>query len=284
MQPMPANDAAPTPPWHYAVFFGVLGLGLVLGFSRLGSVGVDWEFSFDPAMSNFLDYWDHSSYVGFPWLLFFIPHGLLPLALGNAINLTLNILVPLAVIMRYRGGWQAVALLYTSPFFLDLMRTNNVDWIPLVAFLLPLWAGLPFLVAKPQVLGGAALIWLKKHWRQPLWVLPAALMVLVSVGVWGITEPLAANDTQALYTADWNFAPFPFMVPVGLYLLWKAWQREDAVVGAAATPFLVPYFAPYSLVPLLTLLACTHRRDALYVWVGFWVYFIVSLRRMGGLG
>ncbi len=278
----PAQPA--TPFWHYVVFFSVLAIILVGIFANLKGVGIDWEESYHPATTNFFDYYNHSDFAGFPWLLFFIPHGLLPIELGDAINMTLNILIPLMVIMRLKGGWQAVVLLYTSPFFLDLMRTNNVEWIPLTALLLPLWAGLPFLVAKPQTIGGIAFIWLKRHWRRPSWLVPTIVIILASIAIWGVQKPIEQIQQYDLLNVPWNFAPFPFFIPLGLYLLWKAWRKDDEYIAAAASPFLVPYFAPYSLIPLMTLLACTRRREAFYVWAGFWIYFIVEARRIAFMG
>lgn len=278
---MDAEKSQPQSPlWQYVVFFGILGLLITGGFATAKGVGVDWQYSYEPAMTHFRDYYDHSDFAGFPWLLFFVPHGTLPIEIGDAINMTLNILVPLALIMRLKGGWQAVVLLYTSPFFLDLMRTNNVEWVALLAFLVPVWAGLPLLLAKPQTLGGVAVIWLKRHWRRSLWFVPTFVMILLAIIIWGIVEPVKQNQEYDLLNVPWNFAPFPFFIPLGLYLLWKAWQKDDEVVAAAATPFLVPYFAAYSMFPLMALLVCTRRRDAFYVWAGFWIYFIVEARRI----
>ncbi len=261
-----------------------IGLFLVFGLRMAYGVGVDWDYSYDPAMKHFLNYYDHSDFAGFPWLLFFLPHGLLSLEWGNAINMTLNIIIPLLVIMRFNGGWQAVALVFTAPFFLDLVRTNNVEWIPLMAFLLPLWMGLPFLISKPQTVGGAALIWLKRNWRRPLWLVPAGVMVLLALFIWGIKEPIAQIQEYELTRVPWNFAPFPFGYPIGFYLLYMAWKKDDEYIGAAASPFLVPYFAAYSMFPLMTILSCRSKRDAFYVWAGFWIYFIVEARRIAYMG
>jgi hypothetical protein len=50
----------------------------------------------------------------------------------------------------------ALALTLTSPVFFDLARTNNVDWIPLLGFVIGSMWGLPLPAAKPQAPGGAA--------------------------------------------------------------------------------------------------------------------------------
>ncbi|WP_162909353.1 hypothetical protein [Aggregatilinea lenta] len=246
-------------------------------------VGVDWRNSYSPALHSVWQPYDHSDFAGFPWLLLCVPHALLPLAWGNAANLVLNVSVLGAVIWVYRGGWPALLLTFTSPVFLDLLRTNNVDWVPALAFLLPPTWGLPLLAAKPQTLGGAALIWWKRSRFSARMLLPVLAVGALSFVVWpGWMGQLGMAHSDIRGTA-WNFAPWPFAIPLGLYLLVRAYKLDDEVLAAAATPLLVPYFAPYSLTPLLALLACRHRTAALYLYFGLWFYLIVESRRIAAM-
>lgn len=266
----------------FVVIIGMLTVLITL-LRFFYEVGVDWEESYYPAMHHLRTYTKHSDFVGFPNALFFLPHGFLPLEWGNAINMSLNLVVPLAVIWKFKGGWPAILLVYTSPMFFDLSRTNNVDWIPLVGVLLPVAWGLPFLIAKPQGIGGAALVWWKRHGFSPKVLIPSVVMIMIALLIWGVKMPLDGMRSINLSEVAWNFAPFPFFIPLGLYLLYKGYQSDDATIAAAASPFLVPYFAPYSLVPLQTLLACKHKKEALYVHLGFWIYFIVEARRIAAM-
>lgn len=121
-----------------------------------------------------------------------------------------------------------------------------------------------------------ALIWWKQRgfdWRFPL---PVVALGVLSVLIWG----LWFTEIGLIETAGfWNFAPFPFFIPVGLYLLWRAYQTEDAFMAAAATPFLTPYIAPYSLTVVFAFVGCKYKKEVFFVWSGFWIYFIVEFRR-----
>ncbi|NLX11338.1 MAG: hypothetical protein GXY36_16950 [Chloroflexi bacterium] len=251
--------------------------------SQIYPVGVDWEESYHAAFRHFRDPYTHSDFAGIPWLLA-LPHALLPLEVGNAINFILHILLLGAIIWKYRGGWQAVLLTFTSPLFLDLARTNNVDWVPALAFLLPPEWGLVLLAAKPQTLGCAALIWWKRQKYSLRMLVPLIVVVALSFAIWGWWPgKIGMAEGDDIRQAAWNFAPWPFAIPLGLYLLVQAYKADDEIMAAAATPFLVPYFAPYSLVPLLALLSSRHRKAALYLYFAFWFFFIVEGRRVGML-
>ena len=265
--------------WLAGAFLAALALAMLVALRLYYPIGIDWETTYHKAVRNIDNPYEPSSFAGFPWLLFMLPHALLSMAWGNAINFFLNLTLPMLYIWRHQGGWQAMLIVFLSPLFLDLTRTNNVDWIPLLAFLLPATVGLPLLAAKPQTVGGAALVWWKKRRFSLTMLVPTIVIVLVSAAIWG-GQYLERMQEFNLREVEWNFAPFPFFIPIGLYLLYQGFKKEDEVLAATGTPFLVPYFAPYSLVPLLTLLACKYRREALFVNLGFWWYFIVSAHRM----
>jgi hypothetical protein len=242
-------------------------------------VGVDWHDSFSRAFRHWRAPHEIATYAISPWAAFFLPHGLLPIEWGNAINLLLNIAVPLAVIRKYNGGWQAMVLTFTSPLFFDLARTNNVEWIPLLSFLLPTAWALPVLAAKPTTLGGAALIWWKKEKFSIKVLLPAIFLVLFSFVFWGFWPDKIQWEVVKDHWNRINFAPWPIAIPLGLYMLYRAFQTEDEILGAAATPFLVPYFSAYSLVPVITLVSCRYKREGLYLWIAFWLFVFVEGRR-----
>ena len=138
--------------------------------------------------------------------------------------------------------------------------------------------GLPLLVLKPHTLGGVALIWWKRSTQKIRLITPLVVVVALSFLIWGIW-PL---QIHSLTDVKWNFAPWPFGIVLGAYMLFRAYQQDDEFLAAAATPFLVPYIAPYSLAGVLAFVGCKYRREAFFVYVAFWVYFIVETRLMGG--
>jgi hypothetical protein len=240
-------------------------------------VGVDWQYTFARIPAHIPNPYAIHSFKNPPWIMFLLPHAWLPLAWGNAVNLVLNIVMILLVIRRFGGDWRTMLLVFTSPLMLDLARTNNIDWIPLLAFLIPAKYGLPLLALKPQTLGGAALIWLKRARFRWTILVPSLVIFIGSLVLWGLwfVKPSMPNQVT------WNFSVFPFGIPLGIYLLYRAFQADDEILAAAATPFLMPYFAPYSLAPLLALVGCKYRREALIVYAAFWCYVIVEMRRIG---
>jgi hypothetical protein len=236
-------------------------------------VGVDWRDIYSP-----LSFWQPFADADFynpPWLLVLIPHAWLPMRWGNALNALLNILVPCAVIIKLKGGWRAVALVFTSPFYFQLIATNNVDWVPLLAFLVPAQWSLPFLLCKPQAIGGAALLFVRRT---------RGLALLPALAVFGFAAILWPAWWTALRVPPLdvviNVAPFPLLVPLGLYALYRAWQTDDETLAAAATPLLVPYVAPYALTATMTVLAARHPRLAAIVWVVMWWQVGIVVRQM----
>ncbi|NDJ84493.1 MAG: hypothetical protein GYB66_01275 [Chloroflexi bacterium] len=277
----PVAEAATSKSERYLAFaiLTITAIVMIAMFRLVYPVGVDWAETYYPAMRHLGAPYAHSDLAGLPWILFFVPHALLPLQWGNALNIFLNISVPLLYIRVNQGGWFAILIVFTSSLFFDLARTNNVDWIPLVAFLLPPIWGLPLLLAKPQAVGGAALIWWKRQRFSVRMLAPMVVIIVAAIVIWG-TQPIdGIRDVNPGNTA-WNFAPWPFFIPLGLYLLYRGFKDDDEVLAAAATPFMVPYLAPYSLVALLTVIACKYRREALYIHLAFWMHFIVYSRRL----
>jgi hypothetical protein len=258
------------------VFFsGILSLALLYWVMP---IGVDWEYTFSRLPDIWKDPYQLWLFTNPPWVMALLPHAWMPLRLGNAVNFLLNIVFVAAAVRWAGGGRMALLLAFTSPVFFDLARTNNVDWIPLLGLLLGPALGLPLLAVKPQALGGAAVVWVADAIRRREWrtFLPLAAVVAISF-VWGFW-PARLNLPRDVM---WNFAPWPCGLPLGGWLLYRAVKQNDLPLGAAATPFLVPYIAPYSAAGLFAIAAARWPRIAQVIWVALWMYLIVSVRRGG---
>ena len=253
---------------------------VLLCFAFLFPIGRDWQTWDVTTIGQIQAPYSMPNFAGMPFAFFALPHALLNIDIGNAINLTLNILVIAAVAHKYAGkDWHiAVAITMTSPMGVNLLMSNNIDWIPLTAFLVAGdWLAYPLLAMKPNVLAGMALIRFKRN-PSPIALIPLIVMLIASVLIWGSWWTHLGHGLTAV---AWNFAPFPYLIPVGLYLLWKAWRSEDEIIAACASPLLVPYFAPYSLTGLHVLLASRYRRAAIWLWCFSWWFVIISANRMG---
>ena len=242
-------------------------------------IGRDWTIYSVTSLEQLQTPYDIPGFRGMPFAFFALPHALLNIDIGNAINLTLNILVITAVAYTYAGKqWHiAAAITMTSPMGVNLIMNNNIDWIPLSAFLVADWLAYPLLAMKPNILAGMALIRFKRN-PNIMVLIPLIIMLIASIAIWGAWWQHLGSGLTSVH---WNIAPFPYMIPVGVFLLWKAWQSDDEIIAACATPFLVPYFAPYSLTGLHVLLAAKYRRAAIYLWCFSWWFVIIAVNRMG---
>ncbi len=255
------------------VLLAVLGVSITL-LAQFYPLGVDWKETFGQlSLSN---PYQVKSFLNPPFTVLFLPHRLLPLRWGNAVNLALNVAVLLLAVRRLGGGWIAPLLVFTCPTFFDLARTNNIDWLPLLGLVAGAqWGGALLLVSKPQALGGALLIWAKRDWRVLL--VPSGAL-LASLVVWGFWPArIGVNPLNAPF----NFSPFPAGLPYGAYLLWLAWRNDDPYLAAVSTPLFVPYIAPYSFTGVMAILASRYPKAALWFYGALWAFVIIEFRRIG---
>jgi hypothetical protein len=269
----------------------ILGLLLItIALRDLIPIGDDWRNVFHgvPILNPYIyndtrQSWAKVSYP--PWIMVLLPHAQLEISTGNAINFFLNLIIPMAVIAKltrsqtsgygYRKRmYTAIFLTYTSPFYLQLIATNNVDWIPLIAFLVPdISAGL-FLVCKPQAIGGALLVFTKR--TRGLVLVPIIALVALSFVIWpGWLSEIRMPSLDAVV----NIAPFPLMIPLGLYLLWRAWKENNEILAASATPFLVPYLTFSAASTNMVLIASSYQKIAWIVWLCMWTLVGVAVRQ-----
>jgi len=259
--------------WQSAALLALLGAVVTL-LAFFYPTGVDWEYTF--SQLTLRHPYQVSSYLNPPFAVAFLPHRLLPMAWGNAVNMALNVGVLLLAVHQLEGGWLALALVFSSPVFFDLARTNNIDWLPLLGLLAGERWGILLLVSKPQSLGAAALIWARRDWRV---LLVPAVAFAASFLLWGYWPGRVQFDP--VHTV-FNFAPFPVGVPYGVYLLWRAWRSDDPYLAAVSTPLLMPYIAPYSITGVLVVLSSRYRTAALWFYLVIWAFVVIEVRRLNG--
>jgi len=261
--------------WLQTVAIIGLLFGLLTALFYNFPIGIDWKNAHHAAHD--LRHYDRHAFIGIPLSLVFIPHVLLPIQLGNAINLALNVSVPMLVLYRYRAGLWAIGAVYLCPPFYVTLTTNNIEWLPLIGFLVPPMFGVALVALKPQALSGVLIVWIKRHGVKI--IVPLLMIGVVILMVWGLTPLHVMRRAETDVT--WNFAPWPFLIPVGIFLLWKAWREDDEFIAAAATPLLVPYIAGYTLPVTICVLACKYPKLAFAITVGLWWLLVVETRRYG---
>lgn len=252
---------------QYLASFAVV-LVVVAILYRFAPIGIDWQETF--SRLGIRDPYRVETFFNPPFVTLLLPHALFPLRLGNAVNLMLNVVVLLIAIRVLGGNRAAILLVFTSPVFFDLCGKNNVEWIPLLGLIVGPELGGMLLLCKPQSLAGCFLIWAKRGWRV---ILAPLGLLAISFLVWGFwPSRLAALPAGK----PWNCAVFPFGVPFGLYLLYRAWRADDPFLAAVATPLLIPYLHPSSLTGVLCVLACKFPKAAVWLYVGLWGFIIVK--------
>ena len=268
------------PKWaSWVIFLGAL-VGVVYGLSIYYPIGIDWEETYSQLSDNWSDPYSVQTFTNPPWVILLLPHALLPIKMGNAVNFLLNLVLILAVIRKFGGDWKTILLVFTSPVFFDLARTNNVSWVPMLALLLPYEWALPVLAIKPHTIGGAALIWWKKRKFSIKMIIPVTAVAGLSLWVWGWWP----SDVGLVSGSHmWNFSPWPVGIPLGLYMLYRGYINDDEFMAAAATPFLTPYIAPYSIAGVLAYVGCKYKKETFFVYIGFWSYAIIEARRLSSL-
>jgi hypothetical protein len=264
--------------WLINAVIVLIALGvLLIVVVRWFPIGVDWQGTFHAR--DWADPYARRGFLNPPFTLFFLPHRFLPLEWGNAVNILLNVGVILFAIRRLGGGALAIVLTFTSPVFFDLCRTNNIDWLPLLGLALGPQLGPLLIICKPQSLGAVLLIWAKKDWR--ILLVPAGVLLL-SLLIWGFWP--ARISVSSRLEVPYNFSIFPVGLPYGIYLLWKAWKTDDALLAAVATPLFAPYFAPYSLAGVLSVVTCRDRKAGLWLYLVIWGFFVIEARRQSFAG
>ncbi len=212
-----------------------------------------------------------------PHIALLLPHLLLSCEAGAALNGILFIWVPLWLVRHFDGDLGSALLVLGNPATIFGVLLSQLDWLPALVWLLPApLAGIAF-AAKPQTVLGCLLTWLEKRaWSNFLSAGAAGALGVAIGGAWW--HNIGALDAGA---AVWNIAPFPMGVPFGLWLLWRAWQERHLPVEKAAilAPLISPYFALYSLTPVLAVVAAKQRRWAIWLVLGLFYLTLFIARR-----
>ena len=254
--------------------FGLTFLGIFYAFPPRG---VDWRYTYSVLLSHWSAPYAVNGFINPPYIMAFIPYAFLPFRWSSAVNALINLGVLALANWKYKGGLLGLLLIFTSYYFLNLMVANNIDWIPLLGVMCPPWLGLIMISVKPQTLAGVGLIWLKRH--GPKILIPAAGVLALSLVIWHgwVVQWIAAERGIGLQNGGWNFSPFPLLIPLGIFMLYKAWQSDDEILAAMATGCFMPYFGIYSMTSVLAIAGCKHRSWAIALWLAGWIVVALKL-------
>ena len=210
-----------------------------------------------------------------PWMaIVLIPFHFIEIHLSRAIWAGLTTLVCAFTIRSLRGDIATFVMLLTSIPFISLVANGQTDGVVFLGLALLTFgsiyshmAGGILLLAKPQTVSLALLIfWLNSERKKEL-ALAGITFILATFLIWGWWVPDMIGMSQTLY-APANWAPWPYGIPLGIILLIWGYKENDIRYGALATMFFAPYIAGYSFTgPLLILYTLLPRKYALVLHV-----------------
>lgn len=222
-------------------------------------VGLDWRDAYRPAALAMLrgDSPYESGPAGFfnaPWaLLPFLPAAIMPYNIGRALVFIMG-LCGFAYI-GYRLGARPVslAIFLSSASVIGCLNNGNIDWLPLLAILMPARYGLIFASIKPQIGIGLGVYWLWESWKEGGIRMivknfaPVSFLFILSFAVYGFW----LDRLIGMQNNENNMSLFPYGVILGLAFLLKSFMDRNNKLALASSPMLAPYVSQFSWSALL---------------------------------
>lgn len=218
---------------------------------------VDWKGCIRPDTLKFLS--GHSPYtegcgLNPPWAyLLLAPIAALPVDLGAATMFALTYMIYALVLLRMGAKPWMIAAFTLSRLPLISAFNGNIDFLPVLGFILPPPLALFFLAIKPQIGIGLALFYVVEAWREDKvkavvkLITPISVVYLISFAVYGL-YPLKLlhmpND-------PFNASLFPAGLVLAIPLLIYALIKRQKLTAIATAPLLAPYTNIHSYAVLL---------------------------------
>lgn len=271
-----------------------VGVAAFVGLSLIGAyflpAGIDWHLTFRPAVlvmlsggNPYTDIRVLAPFAGAPWVLILLaPLGYLPEEMGRGFLFSISLFC--FGYAAWKAGARPAALVafMVSPVVFHCLLNSNLEFLPILGFVLPPQIGLFLLAAKPQMGSVVALLWLIQAWRRGRWgeVLrvfgPVGVVTLVSFAVYGFWPQ---NTLKIMdWSRDINASLWPMSIPVGLAMIVTAYKRMDVRYAIAASPLVSPYLLFHSWAGALFAVVSS-TGEVIAAVVGMWI--LVLLRSIG---
>lgn len=218
---------------------------------------LDWIENYGPAA---LAVWHGGSpysvdhFFAAPWAVYpLIPFALLPYSIGRWLLFVTAVCAFAFIAYRMEAKPLTLAFFLLSYPVLADLANGNIEWMPMLGFILPPQIGLMFVLIKPQVGIGIAIYWLVEAWRKggirqvvkTFW--PVTLLILISFALYGFW-PLhflntlhMAREIKSQNAIDYNASLWPFSLVPGLALVIVSILKREKRLSVMAGPFLSPY-------------------------------------------
>lgn len=258
------------------IILGLAGLLMcVMIADHMQGLRIDWAFAFRPAVLAYAE--DPYQYEFFnpPWALWVLaPFALLPPPFDHGVLMFVSAIVIAYVAKKMGAKPWTMLLVFLSPPVLDSLLCGQLEWLVLLGVVLPLSWGLPLMLIKPQVglVVAAWKIWMvhRRYVRNSsggvgLQLTDFSLTIGVLIvsflrhGFWPI---------HMLDVMEQTFA-WPYLIPVGLALVYMAYDAACLRAALMASPCLAPHAWPYSFSGVVIALADEPKLLAVVV-AGMW--------------
>lgn len=267
--------------WQVVVAFVLFFLIL---FGSLYIVLSSWQFHSDwtqvyhkAAQVPFSPY--VSGFLNAPWLAFLLhPFSYFSWQVGQALWLAISFSIITWYVYTENGNPLSVFLIITSIIGIQYIVTGQVDALVLVGYIM-LKRNVQFssllLITKPQV-AAMALLGDKVNWRVHLAEL--AFGLLVSFAVWGAWPVEMWYNIQSDLITSGNISLFPYTIPLGIYLGYLSYKKDNIMYGALATICFTPYLLIHSLLVHITILAPKiNIKWQVVAYILSWAVYLLSL-------
>jgi len=217
-------------------------------------LGIDWRLTYRPAALAFLrgqnpfnvEVSPEAPFFAAPWgLIPLLPLALLPVEVGRALVMLVGIFAFSIAAHRMGAKPITMAVFLLSPPVVHTILNANIEWMPILGFVMPPSIGLFFVTVKPQTGFAVAIWWLFDAWRKGGLGLvirtfaPVTIAYLISFAIYGLW-PLGMFNAIG-YGTGFNSSLWPLSIPIGLVLLVTSIKKRDIKYAMPASPFLSPY-------------------------------------------
>jgi len=226
-----------------------------------------------------------SIFYAAPWSVIpLIPFALMPPDVGNIGIFLLGLSAFAYVAYKLGAGPGSMSIFLLSASVVGCPVYGNIEWMPLLGFVLPAPIGLIFAVIKPQVGIGLVIYWFvhtlrtKGWWEMIKTFAPLGIVTLLSFWMYGFwpllfQKTMEQSQNSSLY---YNTSLWPQGIFIGVWLLYKGIQKQKAGMALAASPFLSPYALQFTWVSVLAGLIGSPL-ELLLVSIGLWIPVIIQV-------
>ncbi len=284
------SRGAPALQTHGAGFWLWLAAALILNallytwyLLHTTSVGWDWTYTHYQAVQAVLHGGDPYAVPTFfnpVWVSYIlVPFALMGEFAGRLALFAASLMIFAALAWRFGANARATFALLMSPLVFWSASSGNIDALALAGLLLPAPIGLFLVMLKPQLGIPIALYWLVQAWksggvRRVIGTFaPVSIALIWNFLAYGVVY---GNHSVAGPDPQWNAAVFPYLVPFGLFLMWRAFRQGQIEKAAGAGPLLSPYVSLTS--PVAVQLAFVRSEAGMWITtVAVWVLYLLSI-------